>query len=59
MSNANVLKPNGFFHTPKNWDEIEDWIESHPKEDRIHLYTAAIMTWNLAAKTINEETTDA
>ena len=58
MSNANVLTPNNMFHTPESWDEVERWIELHPKEDRIHLYTAALMTWNLAAKTVNKETED-
>ena len=59
MSNVNVIKPHNFFHTPESWDEVERWIELHPKEDRIHLLTAAMMTWNLAVKTVNEETTDA
>jgi len=58
MSNVNVLKPHNFFHTPESWDEVERWIEQHPQEDRIHLYTAAIMTWNLAAKITNKETED-
>jgi hypothetical protein len=59
MSNANVIKPNEMFHTPKSWDEVASWIELHRKEDRVHLYTAALMTWNLAAKTVNKETEDA
>jgi hypothetical protein len=58
MSNANVIEPWSFFHTPKSWDEIERWIEAHPKQDRIHLYTAAVMAWNLAAKITNKETED-
>ena len=56
MSNANVLTPNNMFHTPDSWKEVVDWIEAHPREDRIHLYTAAVMAWNLAAKITNEET---
>jgi hypothetical protein len=55
MSNANVIKPNNFFHTPESWDEVERWIEAHPKEARVILYTAALMAWNLAAKTVNKE----
>lgn len=58
MSNANVLEPWSFFHTPENWNEIEQWIDAHPKQDRIHLYTAAVMAWNLAAKMTNKETED-
>ena len=50
MSNANVLTPNNMFHTPESWKEVVDWIELHSKEDRVHLYTAAVMAWNLAAK---------
>jgi hypothetical protein len=38
---------------------MQMWIELHRKEDRVHLYTAALMTWNLAAKTVNKETEDA
>lgn len=58
MSNANVIKPNNFFHTPESWDEVERWIDAHPKEARVILYTAAVMTWNLAAKITNKETED-
>jgi hypothetical protein len=29
---------------------IESWINLHPKEERIHLYTAAYMAWNLAVE---------
>lgn len=48
---ANVLiKPHGMFNTPDNWAVIQQWIEAHPKEDQIHLWTAAGMAWNLAAK---------
>jgi len=50
MSNANVIKPHNFFHTPESWDEIMDWVNLHAKEDRTHLMTAAMMAWNLAAK---------
>ena len=42
------------FTTPKDWKQLENWIELHPPEDRIHLYTAAFMAWNLATKLVNE-----
>ena len=50
MSNANVIKPNEMFATPNSFDEIMDWVNLHAKEDRVHLMTAAMMAWNLAAK---------
>lgn len=42
----------GMFHTPKDWRELEAWIEKHPAHDgtRAHVLTAACMAWNLAAK---------
>ena len=55
MSNANVIKPHNFFHTPESWDEVERWINRHSPDERIHLLTAAMMTWNLATKTVNKE----
>jgi len=42
------IQPHGFFNTPKNWAVIEAWINRHPAADRLHLTTAAMMTWNLA-----------
>jgi hypothetical protein len=45
-----TLTPTNLFHTPENLDELMCWIERHSPEDRAHLYTAAMMTWNLAAK---------
>ena len=50
------LEPHGFFHTPSDWAEITDWIERHAPEDRIHLMTAAMMAWNLAAKLTTPDT---
>jgi hypothetical protein len=47
------IQPHGLFHTPKEMAEVHAWIEAHPKEDRIHLYTAAYMTWNFLATQIN------
>lgn len=47
------IAPHGLFATPASMDEVHAWIERHPKEDRIHLYTAAYMTWNFLANKIN------
>lgn len=40
------------FYTPKNVEEIQNWIEAHPKDERAHLYTAMGMTWNFLAELI-------
>lgn len=42
------------FHTPKNWDALADWIESHPPTDRAQLWTVAGMAWNLALESAAE-----
>ena len=49
------IKENGMFASPESFKVIEDWIEAHPSTDRAHLYTAAMMAWNLAAKLTSEE----
>ena len=49
-----TIQPHGLFNTPESFEVIEEWINSHPAEDRIHLWTAAMMTWNYAAKLIAE-----
>ena len=56
---SNQIKPTPMFHTPESWKEVADWIEAHPREDRVHLYTAAGMTWNLAVAVTQSETEDA
>lgn len=43
------------FHTPKDWEELERWILLHSAEDRPHLFTAAMMAWNLAASLQQKE----
>lgn len=53
------IKPMGLFNTPESWKVIEDWIMAHPPEDRMHLWTAAGMAWNLAAELTAPETEDA
>jgi hypothetical protein len=49
------IKPMGLFNTPQDWKVIEEWIMAHPKEDQMHLWTAAGMAWNLAAKLTETE----
>jgi|TARA_B110000211_G_scaffold159705_1_gene180823 hypothetical protein len=44
------LEKHGMFNTPDDLAAIESWINLHPKEERIHLYTAAYMAWNLAVE---------
>ena len=48
------IKEIGMFNTPKDWPVLQHWIEMHGPEDRIHLWTAACMAWNLAAKLAND-----
>jgi hypothetical protein len=50
-----TLKPHGLFNTPESFDVIEEWINRHPKEERVYLMTAAMMTWNYACKVANDE----
>ena len=50
------LTPVPVFHTPENTDELVGWINRHSPEDRAHLMTAAMMTWNLAAMLTDPET---
>lgn len=52
------IKPMEMFNTPEDWMMIEEWIMAHSPEDRIHLWTAAGMAWNLAAA-LTKETEDA
>jgi rubrerythrin len=47
------LPVNTFFHTPKDADEIVQWIEKHPADQRAHLYTVMGMTWNFLAEQVN------
>ena len=52
------LQEIGLFHTPKDWDELMEWIERHDSASRAHVMTAAAMAWNMAARFTNpgEET---
>jgi len=50
----------GFVNTPDDWEAIEAWIDKHPREDRVHLWVAAGMAWNLAIQqSTNKETINA
>jgi len=49
------IQPVELFHTPKSWNELMDWIEAYPSDDRPHLITAAMMGWNLACKFTNAQ----
>ena len=53
-----TLKPHGLFNTPESFDVIEEWINRHPKEQRVYLMTAAMMTWNYAASIANTGVTE-
>ena len=44
------IKPCGMFHTPADYREIENWINKHTPEERVHLHTVMGMTHNLLAK---------
>lgn len=43
------INKHGMFNTPESMDVVNKWIEQHPKEQRLSLYTAAYMTWNYLA----------
>jgi hypothetical protein len=36
-------------------EEVEGWIETHARDERVHAYTAAYMTWNYLASKANTE----
>jgi len=64
-THTRTLKPHGLFNTPDSFETIEAWFEtieawinSHSKEDRLHLWTAAMMTWNYAASIANTGVTE-
>ena len=44
----------GMFATPKNAEALQDWIERLSGGEKAVAYTAAGMTWNLAAKLTGE-----
>ena len=48
-----LLEPIDMFATPESMTKLNEWIGLHAPEERAHLYTAAFMSWNLAAKLAN------
>ena len=42
----------GLFHTPANLKEVQEWIEEHSPQEKLHLYTAMQMTANFYASLI-------
>lgn len=44
------IGPQGFFHTPESWSELNDWLENLSGSERAMATTAAVMAWNLAAR---------
>lgn len=45
----------GLFHTPKTWEELQDWLEGLNGSEKAMATTAAVMAWNLAAYVTNGE----
>lgn len=41
------LEPLNLFYTPKNMQELTDWIDSHEPVTRAHLYVLQGMYYNL------------
>ena len=54
MISENPLSKHGLFVTPSAFDAVENMINGLPKELRMVGYTIAGMTWNLAAKEIDD-----
>ena len=48
VKSPDSLEKHGMFNTPDDLAALESWINLHSPEERIHLYTAAYMAWNLA-----------
>ncbi len=53
MTQKVVITKMALFHTPESVEEIQKWIEAHPKDERAHLYTIMGMTWNFLADMVN------
>ena len=51
MSKRKRLMPCGLVHTPESLQALESWIERHPNgPEKVHIWTAAMMAWNLACQ---------
>ena len=48
----------GMFHTPKDWVELQEWINGLHGSEKAMATIAACMAWNLAASLTNEEETN-
>jgi hypothetical protein len=53
-----MIEKLNLFHTPLSWKELQDWVDLHAREDRVHLITAAAMGWNLACELSQSEQKD-
>ena len=51
------MKPIGLFHTPKDIEELQNYLSLFNKNDATIANTCAWMAWNLACKIANEEKT--
>ncbi|RLC98515.1 MAG: hypothetical protein DRI65_18145, partial [Chloroflexota bacterium] len=49
------IQINNLFKTPDKLEEIGEWIELQSPDEKIHLYTAMMMTWNFLAKELDKE----
>ena len=50
-----LLQPVGIVHTPKDVDELQNYIAKFHGGEAIVAFTCAWMAWNLAAKLTNPE----
>jgi|AntAceMinimDraft_11_1070367.scaffolds.fasta_scaffold06640_5 hypothetical protein len=44
-----------FFHTPADWNELQNWLDGLYGSEKAAATTAALMAWNLAASLTNKE----
>ena len=50
-----LLQPVGLVHTPKDMDELQDYISKFHGGEAVAAFTCAWMAWNLACKLTNPE----
>lgn len=50
-----LLQRVGIVHTPKDLEELENYINKFNSGERMVAFTCAYMAWNLAAKLTNPE----
>ncbi len=56
MSTLKVQKM-ALFHTPESPDDITEWINRFPPEERAALFHVMGMTWNFLAQAIEDHNT--